>query len=236
MANMELIQINSVGKTFILHNQDGTQIPVLSHASFSAHEGECLVLHGPSGAGKSTMLKMIYGNYKSTEGAILVFHHGQWIDICKADPRDILQIRKVTMAYVSQFLRVIPRVTTLDIVSQPLIQRGTDENIAKKAAADMLARLNIPDRLWHLAPATFSGGEQQRVNIARSFIVISPIMLLDEPTASLDVVNRDVVIDLIQEAREAGSALIGIFHDAHVRDRVATRKIDIHSFSSTEAA
>jgi alpha-D-ribose 1-methylphosphonate 5-triphosphate synthase subunit PhnL len=179
---------------------------------------------------------MIYGNYKSTEGEILVLHQGQWIDICKADPRNILQIRKVTMAYVSQFLRVIPRVTTLDIVSQPLIQRGKDENIAKKAAADMLARLNIPERLWHLAPATFSGGEQQRVNIARSFIVISPVMLLDEPTASLDVVNRDIVIELIQEVREAGSALIGIFHDAYVRDRVATRKIDIDSFSSTEAA
>ena len=233
---MELIKINFVGKTFILHNQGGTQIPVLNNANFSVHSGECLVLHGASGAGKSTLLKMIYGNYKSTQGEILVYHQTQWIDMCQADPREILKIRQVTMAYVSQFLRVIPRVTTIDIVSLPLVQRGVDPQEAKKAAADMLSRLNIPERLWQLAPATFSGGEQQRVNIARSFIVISPIMLLDEPTASLDATNRDVVIDLIHEARQAGSALIGIFHDTLVRERTATSIIDVQSFSTSEAA
>ena len=100
----------------------------------------------------------------------------------------------------------------------------------------MLERLNIPQRLWTLAPATFSGGEQQRVNIARSFIAATPVMLLDEPTASLDAKNRDVVIELICEVREAGSALIGIFHDELVRERVASRRIEIQSYNAAEAA
>lgn len=232
----ELVRVRHVAKDFTLHNQGGVRLPVLSEVSFSVGAGECLVLHGPSGAGKSTLLRMLYGNYKCTSGEICIRHEDRWVDIASADPRDVLDIRRRTLAYVSQFLRVIPRVSTLDIVKEPLVARGWAPDAAAARAADMLSRLNIPERLWPLAPATFSGGEQQRVNIARSFIAIAPIMLLDEPTASLDVRNREVVIGLIEEARSAGSALIGIFHDEAVRDRAATRRIDIHSFTAAEAA
>jgi len=232
----ELVRVTRVGKSFTLHNQGGVCLLVLGGVSFSVAAGECLLLHGPSGAGKSTLLRLLYGNYKCSEGMIEIHHQGRWVDIASVDPRDVLDVRRQTLSYVSQFLRVIPRVSALDIVKEPLITRGMAADLASKRAADMLARLNIPERLWSLAPATFSGGEQQRVNIARSFISVTPVMLLDEPTASLDAQNRDVVISLIEEARKAGSALIGIFHDEHVRERVSTRRIDIQSFTVAEAA
>jgi alpha-D-ribose 1-methylphosphonate 5-triphosphate synthase subunit PhnL len=232
----ELVRVSHVGKSFTLHNQGGVRLPVLDGVSFSVAAGECLVLHGPSGAGKSTLLRLLYGNYKCSEGRIEVRHQDRWVDIASADPRDVLDVRRHTLSYVSQFLRVIPRVSALDIVKEPLVMRGMASEEATQKAASMLARLNIPERLWSLAPATFSGGEQQRVNIARSFISITPVMLLDEPTASLDAQNRDVVISLIEEARAAGSALIGIFHDEAVRERASTRRIDIQSFTVAEAA
>jgi alpha-D-ribose 1-methylphosphonate 5-triphosphate synthase subunit PhnL len=232
----ELVRVTRVGKSFTLHNQGGVCLSVLGGVSFSVAAGECLVLHGPSGAGKSTLLRLLYGNYKCSEGQIEIHHQDRWVDIASADPRDVLDVRRQTLSYVSQFLRVIPRVSALDIVKEPLVTRGMASDMASKRAADMLARLNIPERLWSLAPATFSGGEQQRVNIARSFISVTPVMLLDEPTASLDAQNREVVISLIEEARKSGSALIGIFHDEHVRERASTRRIDIQSFTVAEAA
>ncbi len=232
----DLVRVTKLGKSFTLHNQGGVCLPVLGGVSFNIASGECLVLHGPSGAGKSTLLRLLYGNYKCSEGRIEIFHQTRWVDIATADPREVLEVRRHTLSYVSQFLRVIPRVSALDIVKEPLVVGGMANNLAATRAADMLARLNIPERLWSLAPATFSGGEQQRVNIARSFISITPVMLLDEPTASLDAENREVVISLIEEARKAGSALIGIFHDELVRERAATRRIDIQSFTIAEAA
>lgn len=232
----DLVRVDNVGKTFTLHNQGGVSLPVLANVSFVVKEGDCLVLHGPSGAGKSSLLRMLYGNYKCTQGRIEFRHRNRWVDVAKADPRDILDLRRHSLSYVSQFLRVIPRVSAIDIVMEPLLLRGADEKISRDKAAEMLERLNIPQRLWTLAPATFSGGEQQRVNIARSFIAATPVMLLDEPTASLDAKNRDVVIELICEVREAGSALIGIFHDELVRERVASRRIEIQSYNAAEAA
>ena len=232
----ELVRVTKLGKSFTLHNQGGVCLPVLGDVTFTVASGECLVLHGPSGAGKSTLLRLLYGNYKCSEGKIDILHQDRWVDIASADPREVLDVRRRTLSYVSQFLRVIPRVSALDIVKEPLVTRGMAADLAETRAADMLARLNIPERLWSLAPATFSGGEQQRVNIARSFISVTPVMLLDEPTASLDAQNREVVISLIEEARRAGSALIGIFHDEVVRERAATRRIDIQSFTIAEAA
>ncbi|MBX9741037.1 MAG: phosphonate C-P lyase system protein PhnL [Beijerinckiaceae bacterium] len=231
-----MVRVTNVSKTFVLHNQDGVRLPILSAIGFSVEAGECVVLHGPSGAGKSTLLRLLYGNYKCTDGRIQIRHEGEMVDIAQADARRILDIRRRTLSYVSQFLRVIPRVPTLDIVKEPLVTRGVPVAAAEARAGAMLARLNIPERLWRLPPATFSGGEQQRVNIARSFIAITPVMLLDEPTASLDARNRDIVIELIEEARMAGSALIGIFHDEAVRERAASRRFDIHSTNAAEAA
>lgn len=225
-----MIQVENVAKHFTLHNQGGVSLPVFDDVSFSVAAGEALVLAGASGAGKSSLLRILYGNYRPSSGAIRITHDGRPVDIVAAVPRTVLEIRRRTLGFVSQFLRVIPRVSALDIVRDPLLARGASPETATDRAGAMLARLNLPERLWNLAPATFSGGEQQRVNIARSFVDPSPVMLIDEPTASLDAGNRAVVVDLIREARENGSAIVGIFHDEAVREAVATRYLDITAF------
>ncbi|WXL24676.1 phosphonate C-P lyase system protein PhnL [Ectopseudomonas mendocina] len=222
-----LIEVSGLSKTFTLHQQHGVVLNVLSELSFSVSAGECLVLHGQSGAGKSTLLRTLYGNYLAAGGSIRVLHNGQWVELVDAEPRQVLEVRRQTLGYVSQFLRVIPRVSTLDVVMEPALARGWTKDAAEARAKSLLTRLNIPQALWQLAPGTFSGGEQQRVNIARGFMVTWPLMLLDEPTASLDDVNRQVVLELIAEAKAAGSALIGIFHDRTAREAVADRYLDM---------
>ncbi len=218
----QMIRIADLSKTFVLHHQHGAVLPVLAGIELEVGRGECVVLHGPSGSGKSTLLRTIYANYRTQQGQILVRHRDGWIDMARATPRELLEVRRLTMGYISQFLRVIPRVPALDIVSEPLRGVGVDRAVAEKKAQALLSRLNIPEKLWSLPPATFSGGEQQRINIARGFVSNFPILLLDEPTAALDAGNRAVVAEMIEEARVAGSAIVGIFHDDEVRSRVAT--------------
>ena len=225
------LAVTRLDKTFTMHLRGGIELPVISKARFSLHAGTCAVLGGPSGAGKSSILKILYGNYGANGGTILVRHRDREVDLAAASPRTVLELRRETIGYVSQFLRVVPRVAALDIVAEPLIERGTDRAEAIQRAGDLLARLNLPKRLWALPPATFSGGEQQRVNIARGFITDHPILLLDEPTASLDAVNRAVVVDMIAEKKRAGVALLGIFHDADIRNAVADVIIDVTGFA-----
>jgi len=222
-------QLRAVGlvKAFTLHNQGGLELPVLDGIDFCVAAGECVVLHGPSGVGKSTMLRALYGNYLVQQGHILVRHLGRIVDMAVAPPRVVLDVRRRTMGFVSQFLRVIPRVTTLDLVTEPLRRLGIDPAIAQERAETLLDRLAIPRRLWSLPPATFSGGEQQRVNIARGLVAERPILLLDEPTAALDAANSDAVVELIVEARQRGTAIVGVFHDRAVGGAVATRVIEI---------
>ncbi|MFC3125833.1 phosphonate C-P lyase system protein PhnL [Pseudoroseomonas globiformis] len=222
-----MISVTGLTKYFRLHLQNGTTIPVLHDVHMEVADGECIALSGPSGAGKSTLMRCLYGNYGICEGSILVHHQGNDISISDALPRTIEEVRRYTLGYVSQFLRVIPRVSTLDIVAQPMMDQGMDDAAAYQRASEFLLRLNLPRRLHNLPPATFSGGEQQRVNLARGFAASYPVLLLDEPTASLDPANRDVVLDMIEEARHSGAAIVGIFHDADVRDRVATRFIPV---------
>ena len=228
--------VSEVAKAFIMHLRGGVRLPVVANVSFSIRAGECAVLGGPSGAGKSSILKMVYGNYGVDQGQIIVEHHGALVDLATANPRTVLEVRRDTIGYVSQFLRTVPRVSALDVVAEPLVARGTDRKQAQGRAADLLGRLNLPKRLWSLPPATFSGGEQQRVNIARGFITDHPVLLLDEPTASLDATNREVVISLIDEKKLAGVALLGIFHDADVREAVADRIVDVTEFAAGKAA
>ena len=222
-----LIEVRDLSKTFTLHQQQGVVLNVLRGLNFNVAAGECLVLHGRSGAGKSTLLRTLYGNYLPAGGSIRLRHAGDWLELVGAEPREVLAVRRQTLGYVSQFLRVIPRVATLDVVMEPALARGWSRDSAELRARSLLARLNIPERLWQLAPGTFSGGEQQRVNIARGFMVEWPILLLDEPTASLDEANRQVVLELIGEAKGAGAALIGIFHDRAAREAVASRYLDM---------
>lgn len=225
------LTVSGLSKTFTMHLRGGIELPVIAGGAFALHSGTCAVLGGPSGAGKSSILKMLYGNYAANAGRILVRHRGGEVDLAAAEPRAILELRRETIGYVSQFLRVVPRVGALDIVAEPLVERGADRQEAARRAGELLARLNLPERLWELPPATFSGGEQQRVNIARGFITDHPILLLDEPTASLDAANRAVVVSMIAEKKRAGVALLGIFHDADVRSAVADVIIDVTGFA-----
>jgi alpha-D-ribose 1-methylphosphonate 5-triphosphate synthase subunit PhnL len=221
--NNPMISIRSLAKTFVLHTQGGTRIRAYDGVDLDVSAGECVALHGPSGAGKSSLLRSIYANYRPSSGSLTVRHNGGTVDMTSAQPRAILDVRRKTLGYVSQFLRVIPRVSTLDLVAERLTAMGADAGEARDRARELLARLNIPERLWSLAPATFSGGEQQRVNIARGFIRDYPVLLLDEPTASLDGDNRRTVVDMILEAKGRGAAIVGIFHDDEVRAKVADR-------------
>lgn len=225
----EMIKVENLDKTFTLHLRGGIALPVLRNTGFSVTAGECVTLHGPSGAGKSTLLRSIYGNYRPQSGRILIRHDGQLVDIVSAAPRMVLEIRKRTLGYVTQFLRVIPRVPTLDIVAEPLLARGAGGQAARARAAELLARLQIPEKMWSLPPATFSGGEQQRINIARGFCADYPILLLDEPTASLDEANRKIVINLIDDARQHGTAIVAIVHDADTRAAITTRLLPLES-------
>jgi alpha-D-ribose 1-methylphosphonate 5-triphosphate synthase subunit PhnL len=227
-----MIDISNAEKTFTMHLQGGVELPVVRGVSFYVDAGECVVLAGPSGAGKSSILKMIFGNYRCDGGRIGIRHHGVPIDLASAEPRQILSVRRDTIGYVSQFLRAVPRVAAIDVVAEPLIANGIARAEAREQAGQLLRRLNIPQRLWALPPSTFSGGEQQRVNIARGFISDLPILLLDEPTASLDAANRAVVVELIGQKKRQGVAMVAIVHDDEIRHLIADRIVDVASFAA----
>jgi len=229
------LQLTGVTKRFTMHLQGGVRLPVVAGVEFAVAAGECVALAGPSGAGKSSVLKMIFGNYRCDAGQILVQHDGEPVDVARADARAILELRRTTVGYVSQFLRAVPRVAAIDVVAEPLLAAGVGREIARARAGDLLARLDVPERLWALPPATFSGGEQQRVNIARGFLPDLPILLLDEPTASLDAANRTIVMDLINEKKKCGTAIASIVHDDDVRAHTADRVIDITRFAANSA-
>lgn len=222
-----MIAVESVSKSFVLHNQGSAVLPVMAGASLTVAPGECVALTGTSGAGKSTLMRMIYGNYLAASGRIMVGD----VDVVSAEPRQILALRREVLGYVTQFLRVVPRVPTLDVVMEPMLEVGVERTGAEAKAVELLTRLRIPERLWSLSPLTFSGGEQQRVNIARGFAHAYPALLLDEPTASLDAANRETVLALIEEAKAAGVAILGIFHDQAARSQVADREVDVSDFA-----
>jgi alpha-D-ribose 1-methylphosphonate 5-triphosphate synthase subunit PhnL len=232
-----VLRLTNVSKQFTLHHQNGLTLPVLNDVNFEVSAGECVVLDGASGMGKSTLLKLIYANYRVSTGSIQYINKdGEPLELTTATARELIAVRRHHIGYVSQFLRVIPRISTLDLVAEPLLSElGYDEQAVKQArtlASVWLTRLRIPERLWGLAPATFSGGEQQRVNIARSMIKPRSLLLLDEPTASLDPQNTQTVVTLIHEAIAAGAAAVGIFHDQSVGNQLATRRIDMANFRS----
>lgn len=227
-----MIELSNAEKTFTMHLQGGVELPVVRGASFRVDAGECVVLSGPSGVGKSSILKMIYGNYRCDGGRIGIRHQGALIDLARAEPRQVLGIRRSTIGYVSQFLRAVPRVPTIDVVAEPLMANGVTREDARERAGLLLRRLNIPERLWRLPPSTFSGGEQQRVNIAHGFISDYPILLLDEPTASLDAANRAVVVELVEEKKCKGVAMVAIVHDDEIRREIADRIVDVTAFAA----
>lgn len=218
-----MIQIKNLNKSFELYNQNNTNINVFKNINFKVDKGEVVALTGNSGTGKSTLLKLIYGSYVISKGDVLIAD----VNVRKSSARDILKLRKNKLGYVSQFLRVVPRVPTIEVVIEPLLDIGCEKKIALKKGQEILEILKIPKNLWNLSPLTFSGGEQQRVNIARGFIHNYPYLLLDEPTASLDHNNKNIVLHLIEKAKLNGSAIIGIFHDEIARNKVATREVNL---------
>jgi alpha-D-ribose 1-methylphosphonate 5-triphosphate synthase subunit PhnL len=231
-TQMPVLEIAQVKKSFTMHMRGGLRLPVVSGVDFCVHAGECVVLAGPSGSGKSSILKMIFGSYRCDGGRIWLRHAGSVTDIASAEPRRVLALRCEVVGYVSQFLRAVPRVPALDVVAEPLLANGVVPADAHARAGALMHRLNIPERLWPIPPATFSGGEQQRVNIARGFLPDVPVLLLDEPTASLDVENCAVVVDLIAEKKRQGVAIVASVHDPDVREAIADVVVDVSRFSA----
>lgn len=232
MTDVPVLQVENLSKTFVLHTQNGVELAVFDDVSFAVSPGECVALTGPSGAGKSTLLRSLYANYRPSAGRIAVRHRDGWTDLATAEPRLLLEIRRETIGYVSQFLRVIPRISAEDLVAEAAIAGGMEAETALERARELLDRLNLPKRLWSVPPATFSGGEQQRVNIARGLIRPFPIVLLDEPTASLDAANRAVAVELIMAAKARGAAVVAICHDDDVRARIADRTFDVSEYKA----
>jgi alpha-D-ribose 1-methylphosphonate 5-triphosphate synthase subunit PhnL len=226
------LELRDVAKSFTMHLQGGVRLPVVAGVTFSVRAGECVVLAGPSGAGKSSILKMIFGNYRCDQGQILLHDEARSVDVATATPRQMLELRNTTIGYVSQFLRAVPRVPTIDVVAEPLIVNGVPRETARAKAAELLHELNIRDALLNLPPATFSGGEQQRVNIARGFLPDLPVLLLDEPTASLDADNRAAVRKLIADKKRRGTAIVAVVHDENVRDAIADRIVEVTQFAA----
>jgi alpha-D-ribose 1-methylphosphonate 5-triphosphate synthase subunit PhnL len=226
------LELIAVSKTFTMHLQGGLRLPVIAGVTFSVRAGECTVLAGRSGVGKSSVLKMIFGGYRCDAWQILLHNGGQRTDVANAPPRRMLALRRSTIGYVSQFLRAVPRVGAIDVVAEPLLGNGASLEDARSRAGDLLQRLNIPESLLSLPPATFSGGEQQRVNIARGFLPQLPVLLLDEPTASLDAANCAIVTSLIVEKKKQGTAIVAVVHDQSVRDRIADSVVDLTSFAA----
>jgi len=228
---MVALELSAVAKTFTMHLQGGLRLAVLHGVTFAVEPGQCIALAGPSGTGKSSILKLIYGNYRCDAGQILVRNDRDVVDIASAAPRQILRVRQRALGYVTQFLRAVPRVSALDIVAEPLVMKAVPREAATVRAAAMLRRFNVPTRLWSLPPATFSGGEQQRINLARGLLPEHPILLLDEPTASLDTDNRAVVVDIVRERKRQGAAIVAIVHDDDVRAAIADACVDVTQFA-----
>ena len=212
-----LIKVENLSKSFTLHQQGGVSLPVLQKVSLTVNRGETVALTGPSGSGKSTLIRCIYGNYRADSGSFWVNHEKHWLDLCQLQPHELLAVRRQTIGCVSQFLRVIPRVPALEVAAELLLDLGEETKAALAKVQELFHRLHLPERLWHLSPTTFSGGEKQRVNIARALAVNFPILLLDEPTSALDARNRQIVMELLEERKAMGCALIGIFHDQELQ-------------------
>jgi len=211
-------------KRFELHILNEKEIQALLQVSFEVGEGEVVGLTGKTGSGKSTLMRCIHRTYLASGGKILYHHaNGEITDLVTATEHEILRIRKTDITYCSQFLQVIPRVPAIEVVATALTSRGASDPDARRAAGESFERLSLPRELWDTYPATFSGGEQQRVNIARAMISRPRLLLVDEPTASLDLKTKDAVIDMLLDLKTCGTSIILITHDQHTLTRMTDR-------------
>ena len=223
-----LLEVKHLSKTFILHNLNGKVIPALTDVNFIVKPGEIIGLTGKSGSGKSTLMKTIYRTYLASSGEIQYNSASIGaIDLVKATQHEIIELRRKEITYCSQFLRVIPRVTAVDVVAESIIKKEAEREFAREIAKELLDKLNLPKELLDSFPSNFSGGEQQRINIARAIISKPRFLLVDEPTASLDPKVKDVVIELILGMKEFGTSVLCITHDTYVLDKLTDRNIQL---------
>ncbi|PVV06019.1 MAG: phosphonate C-P lyase system protein PhnL [gamma proteobacterium symbiont of Ctena orbiculata] len=229
MTEQTVLRVEGYTKQFVLHEQDKV-IPSSRDVNLEVYPGSLTALIGPTGVGKSTVLKGIYRTYLPTAGRLLyTTEDNRMIDLAEADEHQVLKLRCNEIAFVTQFLHFLPRQATEDVVAQPLIQRGRSLEEARALARDMLAAMNLPQRLWGISPATFSGGERQRVNLARGLVAKPRLLLLDEPTASLDTSTTDRVMELLERLKQEGVAMLAIFHQPEIVKRVADRVVELKS-------
>lgn len=224
-----VLQVKKFSKQFVVHEQD-TLIPSANQVSFDVYERSLTAIVGPTGAGKSSVLKGIYRTYLPTQGEILYrTKHGEIVDLATVDEHRIIKLRRDEIGFVTQFLHFLPRQSAQDVVAQPLVKRGINLEAAQDQARSLLARINLPEKLWMLSPATFSGGEKQRVNLARGLVAKPRLLLLDEPTASLDPMTTDSVVSLIAELKNEGVAMLAIFHQPELVKRLADHTVTIQT-------
>jgi alpha-D-ribose 1-methylphosphonate 5-triphosphate synthase subunit PhnL len=222
-----LLDVQDLSKTFVLHGLGGKRIIGCRNVSFQVLPGTFLAITGVSGAGKSTVLKCIYRSYLPTTGQIIYRWSDGETDIARLDDRGVLNLRRLVIGYVSQFLRVVPRVSALEVVGERLLAEGVSLTDARREAGSLLARLKLPEELWDAYPANFSGGEKQRVNIARACLTKPRLLLIDEPTASLDPGTKRDVIELLRELKREKVTIVATLHDREVVEQLADEEVQM---------
>lgn len=223
-----ILEINDYVKQFHLFILNNKKIHALENVSFSMQQGEVIGLIGKSGSGKSTLMKSVYRTYLASSGEMWYNSEAFGpIDLVKAADHQIILLRKKEITYCAQFLSTIPRVTAIDVVAQSLLSKGIKLSDARETAKTYLERLGLPEELWDAYPSTFSGGEQQRINVAQAIIAKPRLLLIDEPTASLDPKTKDVVIDMILELKKSGTSVLCISHDAYTLDKMCDRLLEL---------
>jgi alpha-D-ribose 1-methylphosphonate 5-triphosphate synthase subunit PhnL len=225
---MNILEINDLSKVFNLHILKNKKLEALKSINFTLAEGEIIGLTGKSGSGKSSLMKCIYRTYLASGGQINYKSIHGMVDLVKATDHEVIELRKNEITYCSQFLSVIPRVSAVDVVCENLFKVNTDKEAARYKAKGMLQQLGLLEELWDAFPVTFSGGEQQRINVARAIITSPRFLLIDEPTASLDPKTKDVVVDMLLDLKKHGTSILCISHDEYTIEKLVDRRINLH--------
>jgi alpha-D-ribose 1-methylphosphonate 5-triphosphate synthase subunit PhnL len=226
-----LLDVRDLSKTFDMHVLGGKQVTGLDGVTFDVHDGEFLAVVGESGSGKSSLLKCLYRTYDPTTGSVGFSATDGQVDLADCSEREVLGLRHREIGYASQFLTEIPRVPAVDVVARPLRERGVPTEESRDRARELLSALRLPEALFDAYPATFSGGERQRVNLARAIAPRPRLLLLDEPTSALDPETRRVAIDLLRSYLDEGTTIVGVFHDRAVVEQVADRVLELEDGS-----
>ena len=222
-----ILDIDDVSKTFEMHILEDKTVPGLADVSFGVDEGEFVAIVGESGSGKSSLLKCIYRTYEPSTGQIRFRTSEGTVDLANCPDREVLGVRGDELGYASQFLDEIPRVSAVDVVARPMIEQGVDREQARTQARELLTALDLPEELFDAYPATFSGGERQRVNFARAIGPQPRLLLLDEPTGALDPETRASALELLESYLPASTTVLGVFHNYDVVRQVADRVVEL---------